>query len=174
MNIVIKWLVGTYCYTHRLVHFSAFIREAASFTRLELTRDAQVDNVQRVRNLKTLSPKCDVFIKPLPENSGIYAKEHKNIVRARGGRWCEGNRDFQTQQDGCTYEFTQRTWMGSKQTKPQPSKGNWPQSPTTKQFAIDPVAKKLSVIYQWYIIGYINDTLRTGLGPEVAGQHKTF
>jgi hypothetical protein len=40
-----------------------------------ISRDPYLDGVQRVKDFRALCPKQDVFIKPLPSSSGIYAEE---------------------------------------------------------------------------------------------------
>lgn len=57
----------------------------------------QLDNVQRLRDLEALSPKWNAFIKPLLSRLGELYSRLKTIVRARGSRWFQANRIFQTQ-----------------------------------------------------------------------------
>lgn len=63
---------------------------------------------QRMRGLGTLSPKWDVFIKPLPLVLKKLCKGGgRKIVRAIGDGRHQGDSVFQTQQDWCTCELTE-------------------------------------------------------------------
>ena len=67
-----------FCYTHRPMPGSDIIREAN-------TETPKSDNIQRVRDLKTLSPKMVVSIKSLP--LGLrepFGRGDRKSLRARG------------------------------------------------------------------------------------------
>ena len=63
-NIIIKWLLMTYCYTYRLMPHSAYIRDR-SFLRTN-TETHELKKMQRVRNFGALSSKWNVFSKVIP------------------------------------------------------------------------------------------------------------
>jgi hypothetical protein len=49
-------------------------------------RKPQLDNVQRVRDFGALSPKWDVFIKPLPWRlRDLCKRESRKTIRVNGG-----------------------------------------------------------------------------------------
>lgn len=54
---------------------SAITRDASSCSRWELIQRPQLDSLQRVEGLRTLSPKCVVSIEPLPLGSGSCEEE---------------------------------------------------------------------------------------------------
>lgn len=52
-----------------------------------INRDPQLDNVQTVREFGVISPKCGVFIKPLPSRlRDVGEREGRMIVKTRGDR----------------------------------------------------------------------------------------
>jgi len=64
----------------------AIIGEASSYSRQELIQRPTTDNVQRVRDFETLSPKSKVSIKPFPSGLRDPCK--------RGGRKIEVARGY--------------------------------------------------------------------------------
>lgn len=65
---------------------SVTIREVSSCCRWELTRDPQLDNVERLRAFRALSPQWDDSIKSLRLRlRDLCGEEGGNILKARGG-----------------------------------------------------------------------------------------
>lgn len=77
-NITTKW-PNDWCCPHRSVPCSTLIREASSCT--GSTQRPQLNSVQTVTDLETLSPEWDVSIKSIP--LGLRERRHK-VVGARG------------------------------------------------------------------------------------------
>lgn len=62
--------------------------------------DPQLDEMQRARDLTTLSPKRDISIKPLPSvlRETLWKRREKDEGANEDGR-NQGNNPFQTQED---------------------------------------------------------------------------
>lgn len=73
------------CYPHRSGPHSATIRETFSCGLKITSRDPQLDNMQRVRELETLGSKWDVSNKPSPQSSELCRRGGGKSAIARGG-----------------------------------------------------------------------------------------
>lgn len=137
-------------------------------------------NVQRARDLGSLSPKLDVFITSLPSKL-LLGREGWETVRARADGCLQGNNIFQTQHCQCTHEYNEiadsmpKTYIGSSQTESQHWEGE-------VHMKLHPLAKKLSEIgicwereisfLKWTVTDYINGTPELASGLRVVGLHK--
>lgn len=87
-----------FCYTHKLMLRPFITREVSAAADGNRCRNPQPDLMQRVRDLKTLIPKFDVFPKSLPsgftENTLLKGRH-----RARGVREHKENKAFSTQDE---------------------------------------------------------------------------
>lgn len=115
-----------------MYHDPTLIREA-SFCTVINTEIHQLDNMERVISLRTLSPKWDVF-KPIFSRLGnLWTKGSRKLLRARGSQWLQGlqrNSVFQTQKEKFTYILREmdspyKTYTDANQQNSQHWKGMW-------------------------------------------------
>lgn len=66
-----------YCYTHRSVYLSIFIRQTSSYSRYRLTQ--RLVNMQRIRHFGMLDTKWGIDIHPSFQGSGIFSEGMKRL-----------------------------------------------------------------------------------------------
>ena len=95
-SVAIKWLLMTFCYTHRSVPCSAIIREASSGTDGNKYRDSQSGLTQGVRKFGTFRHKQNVSIKSIHPGlrKWMLRKGGRESVRAREDGGHQGNKTF--------------------------------------------------------------------------------
>lgn len=94
--------------------------------------------MQRVRDFEVLSPKWDVFIKPLPQDSGTYAEE--DVERLLETEVVDDSKETVSSRHNRTDAYTNPRRLAASRVKaaqgPSTERGKWTQGSIPKQEAM--------------------------------------
>lgn len=106
MIIATMMFLMTYCYIHWICITQPSSEKFLLVVGSNQQEKLQLVSMKRGRDFGKLSSNEVVYIVPFPSRlRDLCGIEDREIVRARGNGWLQGNSIFQTQHGRCTYEL---------------------------------------------------------------------